>query len=183
MKTTKHTVIMLLLALLTTGATQSAENQAAAFSDTLTASCLVKITCDSAILPLNFETVDYLLHSSGVGGKAVRDILNIPIDHAHDLFTIKYVQSLVSDDLGGVGIPPTSSRTGRSSGFQEGMDEYEFAMMMEAEMERGKTSKMQPGNYSSTARSRSSSGRTTASRTQPTTGTSNSRSRRGRGED
>ncbi len=109
METSKRTVILLLLALLTTGATQSAEKQAAAVSNTRAASCLVKITCDPAILPLNFEIVDYLLHSSGVGGKAARDILNISPDQLYDLFTIEYVQLGVSDDLGSVGMPPLPS--------------------------------------------------------------------------
>jgi hypothetical protein len=199
METTKRTTILLLLALLTTGAAQSAEKQAAAVSNTRTASCLVKITCDSAILPLNLETIDYLLHSSGVGGRACRKVLGISPDQDYDLFTIEYVQPLASDDLGGVGVPPTSSRTGRSSKSEDSMDEYEYAMMMEAEIgmarsntyqapssDSGKssgsssvvrtTSRTQPG----TGRS-SSTRRTTASRGQPTTGTSYGRSRRGRG--
>ena len=134
METAKRIIFLLILAVLVTSPVQSAENKSAQVSGTRAASCLAKITCDPAILPLNFETVDYLFHSSGVGGKAARDILNISPDQAHDLFTIEYVQLGVSDDLGGVGIPPTSSRTGRSSGFEEGMDEYEYAMMMEAEM-------------------------------------------------
>lgn len=181
MKTTKRTFIMLLLVLLATGATQSAEKQAAAVSNTRTASCLVKIRCDPAILPLSYETIDYLLHSSGVGGKAARDILNISPNQAYDLFTIEYVQLGASDDLGGVGIPPSPWRAGRS-GIGDGseMSEYDEMMM---EKERGKTSIMQPGNSSSTARSRSSSRRTTASRTQPTTGSSYSSRRRGRGGD
>ncbi|HCO94885.1 MAG TPA: hypothetical protein DIU00_13195, partial [Phycisphaerales bacterium] len=103
METTKRIVILLLLALLTTGTTQSAEKQAAAPSNTRTASCLMKITCDSAILPLSYETVDYLLHSSGVGGKAARDILNISPDQAYDLFTIEYAEFGVSGGLGSYG--------------------------------------------------------------------------------
>ena len=132
METAKHNIIMLLLVLLTTGATEPAENQAAAVSNTRTASCLMKITCDPAILPLNLETIDYLLHSSGVSGKAARDILDISPNQAYDLFTVEYVEG-DSGGLGGYGLPPRSSRTRRSSISEEGMDEYEYAMMMEME--------------------------------------------------
>ncbi|MHC4438789.1 MAG: hypothetical protein ACYS3S_15605 [Planctomycetota bacterium] len=122
METTKRTIIMLLLALLTTGATQSV-----AVSNTRTASCLVKITCDSAILPLNSDTIDYLLHSSGVGGKAARQILDVSSDQVRDFFIIEYVQELISD-------VKSKSSKGGSSGMEGGMDEYEYAMMMEAEI-------------------------------------------------
>ena len=187
METSKRTVILLLLALLTTGATQSAEKQTAAVSDTRAASCLVKITCDPAVLPLNFETVDYLLHSSGVGGKAARDILNISIDQAHNLFTIEYVQSLVSDDLGGVGIPPMPPRSGRSGidGLYDEISEDEYGMMMEYSeppKSRGSSSVVRSASRSQPGTGRSSSTRrTTASRTQPTTGSSYSSRRRSRG--
>jgi len=75
METTKRIAILLTLVFLMAFPVQSMD-QAAEVSGTRVASCLVKITCDPAILPLNFETVDYLFHSSGVGGKAARDILN-----------------------------------------------------------------------------------------------------------
>jgi len=195
METTKRTILLLLLALLTTGATQSAEKQAAVVSNTRNASCLVKITCDSTILPLNLETIDYLFHSSGVGGRACREVLGISPDQDYDLFTVEYVQPLASDDLGGVGIPPMDLRAERSSISEGGMDEYEYAMMMEVEKPNAdqaplsdtrkssgsssvvrSTSRIQPGTgrYSSTRR-------TTASRSQPTTGTSYSRRSRDRG--
>ena len=155
MENTRRTFILLLLALLTTGAAQSAEKQAAAVSNTQTASCLMKITCDSAILPLNLETIDYLLNSSGVGGRACREVLGISPDQDYDLFTVEYVQPLASDDLGGIGIPPMGSRAGRSSMSEEGMDEYEYAMMMEKEMIEGYDIGLGPtGSTSSTRSSR-----------------------------
>ncbi|MGB2862758.1 MAG: hypothetical protein WBC05_05465, partial [Sedimentisphaerales bacterium] len=175
MEIAKRTVILLLLALLATGVTQSAEKQAAAASGTRAASCLVKITCDPAVLPLNLETVDYLFHSSGVGGKAARDILNISIDQVHDLFTIEYVQSSVSDDLGGVGIPPLPSRAGRSG---IGEDEYGMMDYSNSPIPRGSSSVVNSPSRTQPGTGKSSSTRgTTASRTQPTTGTSYSRSR------
>jgi hypothetical protein len=197
METTKRIMISLILVFLTAGPTRSMD-QAAEVSGTRAASCLVKITCDSAILPLNLETIDYLLHSSGVGGKAARDILDISPDQAYDLFTVEYVEGDTSG-LGSYGFPPRSSR-GRS-----GLDEYgsdmsddDEYMMMEMEQpnadqnpfldtlkSRGSssvsrsTSRTQPG----TGRS-SSTRRTTTSRTRPTTSTGSSygRSRRGRGD-
>jgi hypothetical protein len=205
MEATKRIIMLLLLALLTTGTTQSAEKQAETISNIRTASCLVKITCDPAILPLNLGIVDYLLHSSGVGGKARREVLGITADQDYDLFTIEYVQPLASGGLGSYGLPPRSSRARQSSMPGDGvMDEYEYAMMIE-EMEEiyggmtrpnaerapspdttkssglssvvRSTSRTQPG----TGRS-SSTRRTTTSRTQqPTTGTSYGRRSRGRG--
>ena len=45
--------------------------------DTHSASCLVKVTANPVILPLNIGTIDYLLNSSAVAGKAAREILGI----------------------------------------------------------------------------------------------------------
>jgi len=73
METTKRVMLVLISILLTTGTAVSKE---AEISDTLTASCLIKITSDPAILPLDDMTIDYLLHSSGVGGKAAKEILD-----------------------------------------------------------------------------------------------------------
>jgi len=163
METTKRTIILLLLALLTTGTTQSAEKQAATISATRTASCLVKITCDPAILPLNLEIINYLMHSSSVGGKARREVLSITPDQDYDLFTIEYVQPLASGDPGGVVLPTRNSQTGRSSGLEDrGMDEYEYAMMMEAEMEKRRAMPTRPATSSRVSRSsRGTSSRST----------------------
>ncbi|MHC4557119.1 MAG: hypothetical protein ACYS80_07415, partial [Planctomycetota bacterium] len=131
METTKRTVILLILVLLATGTTQSTEKPATEISGTRTASCLVKVTADPAILPLNFETIDYLLQSSGIGGKAAREVLGVSPDQIYDLFTIEYVQLHASDAGGGVGIPPELLRGGPSNigGFDDGMSEYEYEMM------------------------------------------------------
>ena len=77
MEATKRVVILLVLGLLTACPAQSAEKPSTEIVGTRTASCLVKITSDPAVLPLNFETVDSLLHSSGVGGRAARDVLGL----------------------------------------------------------------------------------------------------------
>ena len=180
METTKRIVILLALGLLAVVPAQSAEKQARRISNTHTASCLVKITCDPAILPLNFQTVDYLLRSSGVGGKAAREALEFSTDEVYDLFSIEYVQSLTSDAHSG--IPVLRSRRSRSDigksgvGRMEGgeMDEYMYEMMMENEMsmEGGELPPSFPGS-SPTVRTKSSSSRTRsrggATRTPPPT--------------
>jgi len=58
-------------------------------SNTHQASCLIKITCDPDVLPLSFQTIEYLVHSSSVGGKAVQEILERPPEEALDLITIE----------------------------------------------------------------------------------------------
>ncbi len=73
METTKRVMLILISILLTTGTAISKETE---ISDTLTASCLIKITSDPSILPLDDMTIDFLLHSSGVGGKAAKEILD-----------------------------------------------------------------------------------------------------------
>ncbi|MBC8216846.1 MAG: hypothetical protein H8E73_00120, partial [Planctomycetes bacterium] len=187
METTKRIVILLILGLLAAGPSQSAEEPARRISNTRTASCLVKITCDPAILPLNLETIDYLLRSSGVGGKAARETLEFSTDEVHDLFTIEYVQLLTSDAHGdipplpsrsgsGLGAPPTPSRRDPSEIGGSGMDEYMYEMRMEDEMGTGRTSSTRPGSSSSRSRSTSPSsstrsryGTTRTLRTVPTT--------------
>ena len=168
METTKRIIILLILVFLMACPAHSMD-QKAEVSGTRAASCLVKITCDPAVLPLNFEIVDYLLHSSGVGGKAARDILDIPPDQLYDLFTIEYVQLGVSDDLGGVGMPPLPSRAGRS-----GIDEVYGGMLEDYGMEMEQPNPYQaPYSNSRISRGSSSVVRST-SRSQPGTGKSSS---------
>jgi hypothetical protein len=128
MLTAKRIFFLLTLAILVISPVQSEEKHAVPAPNTRTANCLVKITCDPAILPLNLETIDYMLRSSGVGGKARREALGLSADQDYNLFTVEYVPSFASDDLGGLGLSPKDLRTGRSYRNEEGMDEYEYAM-------------------------------------------------------
>lgn len=93
METIKRVVVLLTLGFLTTGQVQSTEEPVKRISNTSTASCLVKITCDPAIMPLNLETIDYLLRSSGVGGKAASEVLDLSINQAEEFFSVENVQS------------------------------------------------------------------------------------------
>ncbi len=90
MEATKHIVILLVLILLTSAPAQSANGPAAAdISNTRTASCVVKITSNPMVLPLDDATIDYLLHSTGIGGRVAREVLNISPDQVSDIFKIE----------------------------------------------------------------------------------------------
>ena len=90
MEATKHIVILLVLILLTSAPAQPANGAAAAdISNTRTASCVVKITSNPMILPLDDATIDYLLHSTGIGGRVAREVLNISPDQVSDIFKIE----------------------------------------------------------------------------------------------
>jgi hypothetical protein len=103
MKTTKTAVILLALVLLIAAVARSDEKPAKKeISNTQTASCVVKITTDEAVLPLNEFVVDYLLRSSGVTGKAAREVLGISPDAASELFEIEEIFG-VDSPLGGYG--------------------------------------------------------------------------------
>jgi hypothetical protein len=149
METAKRLTILLIVTVMVTGSVRSAEQSKETISYTFDASCLIKITCDPVVLPLSFETIDYLLHSSGVGGKAAREVLDISPDQVHDLFTIEYVHELVSD-------AKSKSSRGRSSGMEDGMYDDEYEMLMEAEMMAGYDMMDHTGLTSSRSRSRDS---------------------------
>lgn len=183
METAKRIMVLMIVTALARGSVQSAAQSETKISNTHTANCLVKVTCDPAILPLNLDTIDYLLHSSGVGGKARREVLNISPDQDYDLFTIEYVQSFASADLGGVGLPLRDSRTGRSSISEGGLGEYDE--MMDVEMQRsmptmGQSTRSRTGTSSLRDRNRNRDSRT--NRTSERTSSVNSGGRsRGRG--
>jgi hypothetical protein len=90
MKTTKTAVILLSLVLLIATHPVVAMDKPK-ISNTRIASCLFKITTSEAVLPLNEFVVDYLLRSSGVAGKAAREVLDISPDIASELFEIEEV--------------------------------------------------------------------------------------------
>jgi len=104
MKTTKTAVILLALVLLTVATAQSDEKPVMKeISNTRTASCLVKITTDEAVLPLSEFVVEDLLRSSGIAGKAAREVLEISPDIASELFEIEEIFG-VDSALGGMGL-------------------------------------------------------------------------------
>ncbi len=105
MEATKHIVILLVLILLTSAPAQSANRPAAEdISNTRTASCVVKITSDPMVLPLDNTTIDYLLHSTGIGGRVAREVLNISPDQVSDIFQIEALAGgagrILPEDIG-----------------------------------------------------------------------------------
>ena len=68
METTKRIIIVLIMALFTAGPAISDETE---LSNTTTASYVIKITSNPAILPLEDHIIEHLLRSTGVAGKAV----------------------------------------------------------------------------------------------------------------
>lgn len=98
MKAQKLSVVLATLILLTAATAQEAEELSKAeVSNTRTASCLVKVTCDSAILPLNLEIIDHLLYSSGVAGKAAREVLDLSLDETYEIISIEPLSSETAD--------------------------------------------------------------------------------------
>ncbi len=78
MRTAKCVATVLVAALVGIAALPTAsgqDNTARQPSNTRTADCLVKITVDPSVLPLNMETLEGLLHSSAVQGKAMTEAL------------------------------------------------------------------------------------------------------------
>jgi len=164
METAKSIVILLILVMLTVGPSQSAEEPARRVSNTRTANCLVKITCDPAILPPDSRVISYLLHSSGVGGKAAREVLDLLTAETDSLFTIEYLQLPSSESLAARIRSPRRRFEGEDQAA-----ELEYQMMMETEMEReeyGLFSAPQPKPSSPGARSLY--GTTRTRRTAPT---------------
>jgi hypothetical protein len=105
MKTTKRMLIAWSLVLVTAGAARSTD-QARKMSNTTWASCLIQITSDPAIFPVNQETLEALIYSSSVGGKAGREILEISPNAIVDAFRITILGS------GGGVSPSSASRLG-----------------------------------------------------------------------
>jgi len=91
METAKHIVTLLALVVLPSSLGQSAEASAQEkISNTRSASCLVKVICDPTACPVGTDAFDFLWRSSGVAGKAARDVLGISPDAVSNLFEIDY---------------------------------------------------------------------------------------------
>ncbi|MDT8300066.1 MAG: hypothetical protein RQ760_01190 [Sedimentisphaerales bacterium] len=119
-------VILIAVVLLASVPVQSANQPTAVqISSTHTASCLVKITFDPLVLPLDSITIDYLLHSTSVAGRLIREILNISPDQVSDVFIIETL-----GDTSGRALPETSPMRRATP---TGMNEYEYEMMRERE--------------------------------------------------
>jgi hypothetical protein len=126
-------MLVLISILLTTGTAISKESK---ISETLTASCLIKITSDPTILPLDDMTINYLLHSSGVAGKAASEISDRPLLE-EDLAEAIQIEWLADEDdtflSGDLGNPSPETEPDGDPDYQMMMQEMEE---MEARMAR-----------------------------------------------
>jgi hypothetical protein len=140
MEATNRFVILLILVLFASVPAQSANQPAGTqISSTHTASCLVKITFDPLVLSLDSITIDYLMHSTSVGGRITREILGIVPDQVSDIFKIETLGGASGRAL------PEPSPLRRTA--PTGRDEYEYETMMEMERMRQeyKPSMTRPG--------------------------------------
>jgi hypothetical protein len=107
-------------------------------SGTRHASCLLKISSDPAILPLSFETIDYLLHSSGISG-AARETLGLPAEEAIGLFRIEQLGASFAEPADSRQIPSTpaarlSTRRPISTMRTDGQAVYTYSSMEAVEV-------------------------------------------------
>jgi hypothetical protein len=134
MRTVKYAVFVSILVFFILGAAQasgkpeqSKSGKTPVDSNTRFASCVVKVTVDPAVLPVNFKMVEWLMHSSGVAGKASREVLELSPHQGQELF---YIEQLV----GSTAIPYTKPRPEPDPDYMN-MDADEMGPMM---MERAR---------------------------------------------
>jgi hypothetical protein len=84
-------------------------------SNTRTASCIVRITVDPEIIPLTPQTVNHLLLSSGIAGKAGMEVFGLDADTAWDLHEGVEIEWLAQSNRQ-VGQRPMSSEPGKGRG-------------------------------------------------------------------
>jgi hypothetical protein len=95
MENIKRIMVLIIVTTLVAGMIQAAEQPQSKLSKTRMASCVVKVTCDPAVLPLSFQTVRELMHSSAVFGKAARDVMGLPLEDCLGLFDIQALPDLI----------------------------------------------------------------------------------------
>jgi hypothetical protein len=127
METTKRTAILLSLVLLITGTIQAAEKPK--ISNSRFASCVVKITANPNVFPLNFGTIESLLRSSSVAGRAGRNVLGLPPERSIEFFGIEPLSRDSAD-----AIPPEPQRMGDDMMMDERMMRSEQRMIEDRDM-------------------------------------------------
>ncbi|MHC4131301.1 MAG: hypothetical protein ACYSSP_09010 [Planctomycetota bacterium] len=93
MKAKKLTALLITLLLFFPAIAQDDSESASELSNTHQASCLLKITANPQILPMNSQIMYYLLTSSAVAGKASRRVLDVPFDEISDSISIEILPS------------------------------------------------------------------------------------------
>jgi hypothetical protein len=136
----KKGIVVLLVMVLASVPAQSANRPAAQISDTRSASCLVKVTFDPLVLSLDSITIEYLLHSTSVGGKVTREVLDISPDQVSDILKIETLGGTSGRSL------PEPSPMRRSA--PTGINDYEMRMERERMGQEYTASTMRPASSS-----------------------------------
>ncbi len=137
-----HRFVILIIVLFIATFPAQSSNQPDTFqiSSTHTASCLVKITFDPLVLSLDNITIDSLLHSTSIGGRVTREVLDISPDQASDIFKIEALGSTTGRLL------PEPSSMRRSA--PTSMNEYELMKERERIEQEYPASTTGPGSSS-----------------------------------
>lgn len=133
MRTAKCVVPLLIVALTGMAAVTvtSGQDNAAQQPLNITADCLVKITVDPSVLPLNMETLEGLLHSSAVRGKAMTDVLGPgAAADRHEIIFIEWLSE--AGQTPGAKMPRSSVEYGSDSMMREFQEIYgrEYAKVL-----------------------------------------------------
>jgi len=139
MRTAKCVVPLLIVALtgMAVVTATSGQDNAAQQPSNITADCLVKITVDPSVLPLNMETLRSLLHSSAVRGKAMTDVLGPgAAADRHEIIFIEWLSG--AGQTLGAKIPRSSVEQGRDDAMMRQYEEIygrDFAKVLRGQAE------------------------------------------------
>ncbi|HPC95137.1 MAG TPA: hypothetical protein PLU87_09355 [Sedimentisphaerales bacterium] len=118
MRTTQITIVCLTLGLVLAAA--PAFGEAEAPSNSRYASCLIRVAIDADILPLDPTTVEQLIRSSAVAGKAAKDVFGLDAEAAGNILQEIRVEWLSQAAQGaGMPEPPQRNATGDSEIMRE----------------------------------------------------------------
>mgnify|MGYP001166090071 CR=1 FL=1 len=117
MRTAKRVNTLLIVALVGVNAAtvrSGQDNASGQISNTRAADCLVRITTDPGVLPLNMETLEGVLDSSAVRGKAMTEVLGPgTVEDSHKFIFVDWLSEATS---------AADARPPRSSGMAKGSD-------------------------------------------------------------
>ncbi len=140
MEARRHIIVLLtVVAVVGIGVGHAAKEGGASkkVSGTRDASCLLKITCDPAVFPLSVGTLDYLMRTDGIAGRAGKDVLGLSASDAAECFLLEEVPLRGRPGGYGMGAEDQMQRMemGRMMGLPPGdammMDTEEYTSMME----------------------------------------------------
>ncbi len=124
MRTAQITIVCLTLSLAL--AATPAFGQAEAPSNSRYASCLIRVAVDADILPLDPTTVEQLIRSSAVAGKAAKDVFGLEAEAAGNILQEIRIEWLSQTAQGaGMTAPPQRNAAGDSDIMRELAQIYE----------------------------------------------------------